>query len=154
MGLRSVRLMAAYENIDLQVRDGVAHLTLNRPDAANGINRELAQDLMDATLAIAADPGARVVLLTGAGRAFCVGADLKAHGEGARTEGDRERYVGLGQQVCAQIQRMGTPVIAAVMDFRFMGGSLGAAVGELITVAAEASRGGDRLLRKVIARAS
>ena len=53
---RSLTPMPAYETIDLEVRDGVAHLTLNRPDAANGINLPLAQDLMDATLAIAADP--------------------------------------------------------------------------------------------------
>ena len=62
--------MPAYETIDLEVRDGVAHLTLNRPDAANGINLPLAQDLMDATLAIAADPAARVILLTGSGAAL------------------------------------------------------------------------------------
>ena len=68
-GLRSLcRAMPAYETIDLDVRDGVAHLTLNRPDAANGINLGLARDLMAATLAIAADPGARVVLLSGRGQ--------------------------------------------------------------------------------------
>ncbi len=60
--------MADYETVELEVRDGVAHLTLNRPDAANGINLPLARDLMDAVLAVAADPAARVVLLTGAGR--------------------------------------------------------------------------------------
>lgn len=69
--------MAAYETIDLDVREGVAHLTLNRPDAANGINLPLAQDLLAATLAVAADPGARVVLLSGAGKMFCGGGDLK-----------------------------------------------------------------------------
>ena len=53
---RSLAGMPAYETIDLEVRDGVAHLTLNRPDAANGINLPLAQDLMAAVLAIAADP--------------------------------------------------------------------------------------------------
>ena len=70
--------MAAYETIDLEVRDGVAHLTLNRPDAANGINLELASDLLDATLEISANPAARVVLLTGAGPRFCAGGDLKS----------------------------------------------------------------------------
>ena len=69
--------MPAYETIDLDVRDGVAHLTLNRPDAANGIDLGLARDLLAATLAVAADPGARVVLLSGAGKMFCAGGDLK-----------------------------------------------------------------------------
>ena len=64
--VRSLRLMAAYETIDLDVRDRVAHLTLNRPDAANGINLELAQDLMDTTLAIAScDSEFRIALLLG-----------------------------------------------------------------------------------------
>ena len=51
LGLRDApSAHGAYETIDLDVRDGVAHLTLNRPDAANGINLALAHDLLDATL--------------------------------------------------------------------------------------------------------
>ena len=67
----------AYETIDLSVRDGVAYLTLNRPDAANSITVELARDLMYATLRCDEDASVRAVLLTGAGRMFCGGGDLK-----------------------------------------------------------------------------
>lgn len=70
--------MPTYETVELEVHDGVAHLVLNRPDAANGISLELARDLFDATLEIKADPAARVVLLTGAGPRFCAGGDLKS----------------------------------------------------------------------------
>ena len=70
--------MPAYETIDLEVRDGVAHLTLNRPDAANGINLQLAQDLMRR------DARDRVPIPTpgwscspGPGARFCGGGDLK-----------------------------------------------------------------------------
>jgi 2-(1,2-epoxy-1,2-dihydrophenyl)acetyl-CoA isomerase len=57
--------------------DGVLTLTLNRPDSLNSLNSELKVALREAVEAAAADPGVRSVVLTGAGRAFCVGQDLK-----------------------------------------------------------------------------
>ena len=66
-----------YETLLLDVRDGVAHLTLNRPDNANGINLALARDLFHATLALADDSRVRSVLLTGSGARFCGGGDVK-----------------------------------------------------------------------------
>jgi 2-(1,2-epoxy-1,2-dihydrophenyl)acetyl-CoA isomerase len=63
--------------IELDVRDGVAVLALNRPDAGNGINLELGRDLRDATTKIAADASVRAVLFRGNGKNFCVGGDLK-----------------------------------------------------------------------------
>jgi 2-(1,2-epoxy-1,2-dihydrophenyl)acetyl-CoA isomerase len=61
----------------LEVRDGIAHLTLNRPDAANGIDLALARALLARVEELPARPDARVVLLTGAGSRFCAGGDLK-----------------------------------------------------------------------------
>src|SRR5262249_61181385 len=55
----------AYETIDLAIRDGVAHLTLNRPQAANAINVELARDFMYAALQCDEDPSVRAVVLAG-----------------------------------------------------------------------------------------
>jgi 2-(1,2-epoxy-1,2-dihydrophenyl)acetyl-CoA isomerase len=131
--------MAAYENIDLEVRDGVAHLTLNRPDAANGINRELAQDLMGATLAIAADPAARVVLLTGAGKLFCGGGDVK----GFADEDDLPTYLretlGPLHVAVTNLVRGDAPVVAAVQ-----GSAAGAGMGFVgasdLVVAAESAK--------------
>jgi enoyl-CoA hydratase/carnithine racemase len=60
------------------VADGVAKLTLNRPDSLNAINGSLHRQLLDAFARAGADPGVRVVVLRGAGRAFSAGGDLKA----------------------------------------------------------------------------
>jgi 2-(1,2-epoxy-1,2-dihydrophenyl)acetyl-CoA isomerase len=56
--------------------DGVAKLTLNRPDVLNSFNRSMAKELVDALAQIATDSSLRAVLLTGAGRGFCAGQDL------------------------------------------------------------------------------
>src|SRR4030095_6107958 len=67
-----------YEAIDLQIREGVAHLTLNRPRAANAMNVELARELMYAALQCDEDPAVRAVVVAGAGPMFCAGGGLKA----------------------------------------------------------------------------
>ncbi|MGN6608076.1 MAG: enoyl-CoA hydratase/isomerase family protein [Jatrophihabitans sp.] len=58
---------------------GVATLTLNRPDAMNALTLELKDALVEATRDVAADPSVRAVVLTGVGRGFCVGQDLREH---------------------------------------------------------------------------
>ena len=122
-------------------RGAVLRVMLNRPERLNAVSEELYTAVLDQLVAADADMEVRCVLLTGAGRAFCVGADLKAHGEGARTEGDRERYVGLGQQVCAQIQRMGTPVIAAVRGYALGAGAEMAVSADFLVIAEDAKMG-------------
>ena len=86
------------DNVLLEVRDGIAHLTLNRPDAANGINDELAHDLLAATTAISLDTACRVVLLSGNGPRFCGGGDVKA-------------FAALGDELAANIRGL-IPVAA------------------------------------------
>ncbi|WP_110181981.1 enoyl-CoA hydratase-related protein [Nocardioides solisilvae] len=63
----------------LEVRDGVATITLNRPEAMNSLDVATKERLRDVVAAVAEDPEARAVVLTGSGRAFCVGQDLKEH---------------------------------------------------------------------------
>lgn len=92
----------------------VARLTLNRPERLNAVNEALYGELLAALAWLEADDSVRAVVLTGAGRAFCVGADLKAHGEADRDEGGRRRYVGAAQRANRAVQRLGKPVIAAV----------------------------------------
>ena len=67
--------------------DGVVTLTLNRPDSLNSIDVSLKLALRDAVESLAADPACRAVVLTGAGRAFCVGQDLKEHVESLAAAG-------------------------------------------------------------------
>jgi 2-(1,2-epoxy-1,2-dihydrophenyl)acetyl-CoA isomerase len=63
----------------LDLTDGVATITLNRPEAMNSLDIATKQALLDAVRQVADDPAARCVVLTGSGRAFCVGQDLKQH---------------------------------------------------------------------------
>ena len=60
-----------------EVSDAIATVTLNRPDRLNAINPELLSDLLVALRQANADPAVHVIVLTGAGRAFCAGDDLK-----------------------------------------------------------------------------
>lgn len=63
----------------VEVRDGVATVTFNRPDAMNSLDVATKEALLEAVRSVAEDPAARCVVLTGSGRAFCVGQDLKEH---------------------------------------------------------------------------
>lgn len=89
-------------------------LTLNRPERLNAVSLPLYRELGRFLDEAGGDSGIRCVVLTGAGRAFCVGADLKAHGEGPPTGEERPRYVETAQEVNRRIQMGGVPVVAAV----------------------------------------
>src|SRR6476646_10543707 len=60
-----------------EIRDNVAHVTLNRPQAGNALDLEMAKQLMAAALRCEADQSVRAVLLKGAGKSFCAGGDVK-----------------------------------------------------------------------------
>ncbi|MGE0828233.1 MAG: crotonase/enoyl-CoA hydratase family protein [Hyphomonadaceae bacterium] len=68
----------AYTEILYDVKDGVATITLNRPEKMNAMNWKQVHDMVDALDRVDADDDVRVVVITGAGRAFCAGADLSA----------------------------------------------------------------------------
>lgn len=99
----------------LAAREGaLLTLTLNRPHRLNAVNLPLYEKLVAELEAAEADSGIRCVIVTGSGRAFCAGADLKAHAETPMTEEERARYVRTAQRANHLIQTMGTPVVAAV----------------------------------------
>ena len=70
--------MAEYSTILFEVRDKVAHLTLNRPEAANSLNATLSAEMMDAVVHCEEDADIRAIVVSGTGRFFCAGADLRA----------------------------------------------------------------------------
>ena len=70
-----------------QAKDGVAVLTLNRPDRLNAMSRPMLDALLEALPRLAEDPAVGVVVLTGAGRGFCAGGDVKAMAEGTELGG-------------------------------------------------------------------
>src|SRR3954453_21074143 len=116
---------ATYETILLEVRDGVAHLTLNRPDAANGISLALARDLDAATTAIDGDAGVRAVLLTGAGARFCGGGDLKEFASHSNDLAQHlEQVLSFLHPAVERLVRGNAPVVAAVQ-----GSAAGAGLG-------------------------
>src|SRR5512143_2000872 len=67
----------AYESIIYNIKDAVATITLNRPDAYNALNLALARDVFHAILEADEDREVRCLLITGAGKAFCAGGDVK-----------------------------------------------------------------------------
>ena len=121
--------------------ESVVTLTLNRPERLNAVSADLYRVLIDELIAAERDSEIRCVILTGRGRAFCVGADLKAHNSGHRTPEERARYVGLGQQVCEQIQTMATPVVAAVNGYALGAGGEMAISADFMIVARDAQLG-------------
>ena len=70
--------MSNYTCLNFEVRENVAHITLNRPEAANALNLALAQELEEVSLRCNEGADVRAVLLTGTGKLFCAGGDLKS----------------------------------------------------------------------------
>ena len=66
-----------YETVRYEVKDGVGTITLNRPEAYNALNLTLGRDLFHATLEADEDRAVRCIVITGAGKAFCAGGDVK-----------------------------------------------------------------------------
>ena len=104
----------AYNTILFDVSDRIATVTLNRPDAMNSTNDELYTELNDCLGRIAADSGISCVILTGAGRGFCAGADLKAKRDHMTPLQLRARHRWILKDVLEPLYRLEKPVIAAV----------------------------------------
>jgi len=96
--------------------NGVAVLTLNRPDRLNALNKDLAVTLNAALTSISTDKNVSIVVLTGAGRAFCAGGDLAVIGKGHQDNDmtDLEPLLRSGMQSVLKMRTMRQPVIAAV----------------------------------------
>ncbi|MEE9164302.1 MAG: enoyl-CoA hydratase-related protein [Thermoplasmata archaeon] len=102
--------------------EGIAIVTLDRPDALNALNTEMLQELRDVLHQVARRQDVRVVILTGAGdRAFAAGADIREMADQGPLE--MRRYAALGHEVARLLERMGKPVIAALNGYALGGGS-------------------------------
>jgi 2-(1,2-epoxy-1,2-dihydrophenyl)acetyl-CoA isomerase len=99
-------------------KDGVVTLTLNRPDRLNALSPAMMDGLLEALPRLAADPEVGVVVLTGAGRAFCAGGDVKAMAEGRETAAgtleDRAQALRARMEVSRWLHEMPKPTIAMV----------------------------------------
>ncbi len=119
----------AYETILYDVEDGILTLTLNRPEALNAFNRTMMNELIDACDRADADDAVKAIIVTGAGRAFCAGADLAGGGNTFNADARDDRESGLnpdgGGLLTLRIYELKKPIIAAIN---------GAAVGVGVTM--------------------
>ena len=123
-------------SVDFSVSDGVARVTLNRPERLNAIDSAAAAALDDIWIAIDGDQDVRCVVLTGAGRAFCAGADMKVEGPGGLAY-----WAGTGDHGFGGIAlggRLSVPVIARVNGLA-LGGGFEMVLGCDLVVAAESA---------------
>ncbi len=111
----------SYQNLRLEKKDGVAVLTVNRPDKLNALNDRTIEELEAAFTALGSDPEVRGVILTGAGdKAFVAGADIGELSTESPVDG-KERSI-RGQKILDRIENLGKPVVAAVNGFALGGG--------------------------------
>ncbi len=105
-----------YENINVTVESCIATITLNRPEKLNAFIGHMRRDLAQALEHAASDRSIRVVILTGAGRGFCAGADVAYMAELMERQDVEEftRLLGAGRRVVTAIRQMAKPVIASV----------------------------------------
>jgi enoyl-CoA hydratase len=110
-----------YQTLLLETRDGIALLTINRPDKLNALNDTVVSELHQAALALKNDPNVRGVILTGAGaKAFVAGADIGDLAKQGVIDGRRRALNGQG--MLRAFETMGKPVLAAVNGFALGGG--------------------------------
>ncbi len=132
-----------YENIQIDVTDGVATCTLNRPQAMNAVTRQMHKELETLFGQLSGDKDVRAIVLTGAGRAFCAGGDVK---EMDSTEVQDDRPAGIfdsgARQLVTNLLSIEQPIVAAVNGVAV---GLGATLALLCDVVfmAESARIGD-----------
>lgn len=102
--------MTAFETLRFEVADGLARLTLDRPDSMNGMTNQMVREATDALELAAADASVRVLVLTGEGRSFCPGADLNHFTSGGRDE----RLTAREFQVTTLLHEIPAVTIAAI----------------------------------------
>jgi 2-(1,2-epoxy-1,2-dihydrophenyl)acetyl-CoA isomerase len=105
-----------YDNIIVTNEAGIATVTLNRPEKLNAFAGHMRRDLADALEHAASDRSVRVVIITGAGRGFCAGADVAYMAELMERQDVDEfaRLLGAGRRVLTTIREMMKPVIASI----------------------------------------
>ncbi|MDP6782952.1 MAG: enoyl-CoA hydratase [Dehalococcoidia bacterium] len=123
-----------YQTIIVEKKDHIATITLNRQDSLNALNDQLVDELSDAFASADTDEGTRVVVLTGAGRAFCSGADLREDRAGRRTGVIRT----FADRIVAALD-IGKPIVASINGVA-VGGGCTMTLSCDIRIASEAAR--------------
>ncbi len=140
-GVRLITIMS-YETIQLDMRGDVGTIILNRPESLNALTTQVGQEFL-AAVAEARDRGARAIILTGAGRAFCAGGDLREMQKMAAQEGKVEAFfdepLRLLNECIMVIRRSPLPFLAAV-NGAASGGGCNLALACDLVIAGESAR--------------
>ncbi|WP_355662281.1 enoyl-CoA hydratase/isomerase family protein [Halomonas salifodinae] len=129
------------ETLIIERQVAVMVIRFNRPHRLNAVVEPLYRELLAALAEAERDPDVRAVVLSGEGRAFCVGADMKEHGAASRTLHQRREYLQLGNDVCEAILRSPLPVVAAVNGYALGAGAEMAVACDFIVMSEEAQIG-------------
>lgn len=128
-------------NVLLSIEDGVAHIRLNRPEAANGMSVELLSDFYDAVMVCHGSDDVRAVLITGEGKNFCAGGDIQAfYSRGKQLPSYIRQATAWLQDAMQSLMRLDAPVIAAVQGYATGGGGFGMVCAVDLVVAAESAK--------------
>lgn len=131
--------MADFSEIELDIDGPVATIAFNRPDALNAITPSMLGELNTAADAVAGDSAIRLLVVTGRGRAFSAGVDLKALGERQLSDGKVGDILDVpARELTATLSSMPKPVVAAVNGFCFTGALEIALACDVMLVAEEA----------------
>jgi len=131
------KAMKAYKAILVEKKEGIGYLTLNRPDVRNAFNQEMIDEISDALRLIDKDDGVRVLIVTGAGKAFQAGADIAELS--IMKPLDILRWNEGLVRINAALEKLRQPVIAAI-NGHAMGGGLELAISCTLRVIAESAK--------------
>ena len=124
-----------------QVKQQVAKIRFNRPHRLNAVTEVFYSELLKALQEAEDDPNVRSIILTGEGRAFCVGADMKEHDAGQRTAFQRREYLRGEQRVCKRLMTLSKPVIAGLNGYALGAGAEMAVASDFIVMSESAEFG-------------
>jgi 2-(1,2-epoxy-1,2-dihydrophenyl)acetyl-CoA isomerase len=124
--------------IQYETHDGIATITLNRPERLNAMNDELMTALAESFARVASDESVRVVVLTGAGRGFCSGADLSAVGNGEIGDARQDSMAEIFNPAMRAIYECPVPTVSRINGVA-AGGGLGLALACDISIAARSA---------------
>ncbi|HEY5839690.1 MAG TPA: enoyl-CoA hydratase/isomerase family protein, partial [Pyrinomonadaceae bacterium] len=112
----ALQILMSEEHIKVTEDSGIVTITLNRPERLNSFIGHMRRDLAEALEEAGSDPSVRVVIITGAGRAFCAGGDVNFMAELVERNDSEEfaRLLGASRRVILAIRHMNKPVIAQI----------------------------------------
>lgn len=129
------------DTVLVEVRGEVAVVTLNRPDTANTLDLAMGRELLAAALRCEADPAVRAVVLTGAGKVFCAGADLKGRAAVIKGPGDLPAHSRRTRECFHAIRECAKPVVVAINGAALGAGLAMVASADILVASDKASVG-------------